>query len=137
MSVTPGAATRVDGTAIERGGRELGTIAPATQTATGRQAAGSSTASPLTTGVESREGAPARAPAGAAARVPAGAAAGAGTGTSLSEPLYGVHVVKSGEYLGKIAQMYGTTVATLREINGISGSLIEVDQQIRYPLPAN
>lgn len=54
-----------------------------------------------------------------------------------SEPLYGVYIVKSGDYLGRIAQTYGTTVATLQRINGIEGSLIEVDQRILYPLPAN
>lgn len=54
-----------------------------------------------------------------------------------NEPLYGTYVVQSGDYLGKIAETFGTTVARLQEINSISGSLIEIDQVIRYPLPAN
>ncbi len=54
-----------------------------------------------------------------------------------NEPLYGVYVVQSGDFLGKIATEFGTTVETLQRINGISGTLINVDQQIRYPLPAN
>ena len=52
-------------------------------------------------------------------------------------PLYGAYLVRSGDYLGKIAETYGTTVETLRSINNITGSLIEVDQEILYPLPAN
>lgn len=54
-----------------------------------------------------------------------------------NEPLYGVYVVQSGDFLGRIAQNYGTSVATLQQINGIEGSLIEIGQQIKYPLPAN
>jgi LysM repeat protein len=54
-----------------------------------------------------------------------------------SDPLYGSYLVKSGDYLGKIAETFGTTVETLRTINSISGSLINVDQEILYPLPAN
>lgn len=43
------------------------------------------------------------------------------------------HIVESGDYLQKIANLYGTDVATLRQINGISGSLIRVGQEILYP----
>ncbi|MFK7854513.1 MAG: LysM peptidoglycan-binding domain-containing protein [Granulosicoccus sp.] len=57
--------------------------------------------------------------------------------TQVAEPLYGSYLVKSGDYLGKIAQTYGTTVSELRRINNISGSIIEIDQEILYPLPAN
>lgn len=57
--------------------------------------------------------------------------------TQAAEPLYGSYRVKSGDYLGKIAQTFGTTVSELRRINNISGSLIEIDQEILYPLPAN
>lgn len=53
------------------------------------------------------------------------------------EPLYGVYRVRSGDYLGKIANEFGTSVATLRDINGIRGSTIQVGQEIRYPQPAN
>lgn len=51
--------------------------------------------------------------------------------------LYGTYTVVSGDYLSKIAQRYGTTVRTLQDINGISGSRIDVGQKLQYPLPAN
>ncbi len=46
----------------------------------------------------------------------------------------GSHEVRSGDYLGKIARQYGTDVQTLRDINGISGSVIQIGQEILYPL---
>lgn len=57
--------------------------------------------------------------------------------SSVDEPLYGLHVVVSGDTLSVLSQRFGTTVANLQSINGISGSLINVGQEIRYPLPAN
>lgn len=54
-----------------------------------------------------------------------------------NRPLYGTYTVVSGDYLSKIAQRYGTTVRTLQDINGISGSRIDVGQKLQYPLPAN
>ncbi len=48
---------------------------------------------------------------------------------------YGTYRVQGGDYLGLIAERHGTTVATLRELNGISGSTIQIGQSIRYPLP--
>ena len=51
--------------------------------------------------------------------------------------LLGSYTVVSGDYLSKIAQQFGTTVETLQEINNINGSLIEVGQEIQFPLPAN
>lgn len=60
-----------------------------------------------------------------------------GNANQPSEPLYGSYRVQSGDYLGKIAETFSTTVATLRSINNIDGSLIEIDQEILYPLPAN
>lgn len=54
-----------------------------------------------------------------------------------SGPLYGVYIVKQGDYLGKIALTYGTTVSTLLGINELPGTVIEIGQVIRYPLPAN
>lgn len=58
--------------------------------------------------------------------------------TTLSEnvqnPALGTHRVVSGDILGRIARQYNTDVETLRELNGISGSLIEVGQEILYPL---
>lgn len=53
---------------------------------------------------------------------------------NIQDPSLGTHRVVSGDFLGKIAQQYGTDVDTLRELNGISGSLIEVGQEILYPL---
>jgi len=46
----------------------------------------------------------------------------------------GTHQVQSGDYLGKIANQYGTDVQTLRELNNISGSIIQIGQKILYPL---
>ena len=57
--------------------------------------------------------------------------------TTETRELYGTYTVVSGDYLSKIAQRYGTTVRTLQDINGISGSRIDVGQKIKYPLPAN
>ena len=54
-----------------------------------------------------------------------------------AEPLYGLYRVQSGDYLAKIADTHGTTVDTLRSINKITGTLIQIDQEILYPLPAN
>ncbi len=56
---------------------------------------------------------------------------------NTGQPLYGTYEVKSGDTLSKIANIYGTTVDALRTINDISGSLITVGQNVRYPLPAN
>ncbi len=56
---------------------------------------------------------------------------------TTGQPLYGTYEVKSGDTLSKIANDYGTSVDALRTINDISGSLITVGQNIRYPLPAN
>lgn len=58
-------------------------------------------------------------------------------GTSSNELLYGVYVVQSGDYLFKIAQTVGTTVDTLQRINNLPDTVIDVGQQLRYPLPAN
>lgn len=52
-------------------------------------------------------------------------------------PPYGSYIVQSGDSLSLIAEQYGTTVSTLQEINGINGSLINVGQELRYPLPLN
>lgn len=53
--------------------------------------------------------------------------------TTQSQNL-GVHKVRPGDYLGKIAKQYGTDTQTLRNLNGISGSLIHVGEEILYPL---
>jgi LysM repeat protein len=57
--------------------------------------------------------------------------------TAINGPLYGSHIVISGDYLAKIAQQYGTTVETLQSVNSIVGTLIEVGDEIQFPLPAN
>jgi hypothetical protein len=41
------------------------------------------------------------------------------------------HIVQPGDTLSKIAQMSGVPMHTLRQINGISGSLIKVGQKLR------
>jgi len=46
----------------------------------------------------------------------------------------GTHEVRSGDYLGKIASQYNTDVQTLRDLNDISGSVIQIGQEILYPL---
>lgn len=61
---------------------------------------------------------------------------GSNTSDAGTAPL-GSYIVVSGDYLSKIAQRYDTTVQTLQEINNINGTLIEIGQEIRYPLPAN
>lgn len=52
-------------------------------------------------------------------------------------PLYGSYIVRSGDSLSLIAQRYGSSVAALQDINGISGTLIQIGQEVLYPLPAN
>jgi len=48
-------------------------------------------------------------------------------------PNLGTHLVQSGDYLGKIANQYNTDVQTLRKLNNISGSVIQIGQEILYP----
>ena len=43
----------------------------------------------------------------------------------------GIHVVKRGESLGAIAKRYGTTVARLKSLNGITGSRVIAGQTLR------
>jgi len=56
------------------------------------------------------------------------------TAETTSAPTLGLHTVQSGDYLGKIADQYGTDVQTLRELNNISGTIIQIGQEIFYPL---
>lgn len=44
-----------------------------------------------------------------------------------------VHTVKRGDTLYSISRNYGTTVAALRQVNGISGSLIRIGERISIP----
>jgi LysM repeat protein len=42
-----------------------------------------------------------------------------------------VYTVKSGDYLGKIAKQYGTTVAALKSLNNLSSDLIHIGQKLQ------
>ena len=44
-----------------------------------------------------------------------------------------VHTVKKGDTLYSISRNYGTTVTALRQVNGISGSLIRIGERISIP----
>lgn len=48
---------------------------------------------------------------------------------------YQEHVVFKGENLGRIAGRYGTTVETLKKINGMSGDQLKLGQKIKVPTP--
>lgn len=52
------------------------------------------------------------------------------------DPVFGIHRVRSGQSLSKLAVQYGTTVQTLQQLNGISGTTIFIGQELRYPLPS-
>ncbi|WP_394172554.1 peptidoglycan recognition protein family protein [Guptibacillus hwajinpoensis] len=45
-----------------------------------------------------------------------------------------IYEVKSGDYLWKISQIYGTTVKDLKLINGLQSDLIFVGQKLRVPI---
>jgi membrane-bound lytic murein transglycosylase D len=47
---------------------------------------------------------------------------------------WGRHVVQRGETLGHIARRHGTTVATLRQINGLRGDMIRAGRDLIVPL---
>ncbi|PAW87250.1 MAG: hypothetical protein B9S33_06680 [Pedosphaera sp. Tous-C6FEB] len=58
------------------------------------------------------------------------------TGGSKSAPAAaesGTYTVKSGDNLGKIAKSHGTTVAKLREANGLKTDQIKVGQKLKLP----
>ena len=84
------------------------------------------------------DAAPAALPAASGA-VPQGPVSPAGplVTEAAEDPAYGVHEVVGGDNLGAIAIRFGTSVATLREINGLDGTRILVGQRLRYPSPAN
>ena len=54
-----------------------------------------------------------------------------GGGPASNEVPAQLHVVQRGETLFTIARRYGTTVADVRALNGLSGDLISVGQQLR------
>ncbi len=66
-----------------------------------------------------------------------GITSSSGGSVTSSGPLFGEHEVVYGDYLGRIANNYGTSVNELRRINNLSGSNIIVGQKLKYPLPAN
>ena len=63
-------------------------------------------------------------------KVPAGAPAPAGSPAAHDESAY---IVKSGDFLGRIAAKYGTTVARIREVNGLDSDRIRVGQRLKIP----
>lgn len=46
-----------------------------------------------------------------------------------------VHVVKGGDTLGTIARQHGTTIATLKRLNGLKSDLVRVGQRLTVPEP--
>ncbi len=44
-----------------------------------------------------------------------------------------IYVVKAGDYLGKIAAAHGTTVAAIKQLNKLSGDVINIGQKLRLP----
>jgi LysM repeat protein len=48
----------------------------------------------------------------------------------------GVHIVVPGDTVSEIAAAYGTDVATLRDLNGITGNLIRIGQRLILPAGA-
>lgn len=77
------------------------------------------------------------APAPSPTSSPAPSSLPASSGTGGGEPLYGRHVIENGEYLGLLAERFGTSVATLQSINELDGTTILVGDELLYPLPAN
>lgn len=57
--------------------------------------------------------------------------------SAATEQALATYEVEAGDSLSTIASRFNTTVSELREINDIQGSLINIGQLLRYPLPAN
>lgn len=51
----------------------------------------------------------------------------------IREAAFKTHIVKSGEYLGLLANRYNTTVDELRSLNNLNGSTIFIGQKLVYP----
>lgn len=47
------------------------------------------------------------------------------------------HIVARGEYLGKIAQRYGTSVAAIKQANGMRGNTLRIGQRLKIPARSN
>jgi LysM repeat protein len=71
--------------------------------------------------------------------VPAPKRAVATTATTATAAAAGddarVHVVKGGDTLGTIARQHGTTIATLKRLNGLKSDLVRVGQRLTVPEP--
>lgn len=66
--------------------------------------------------------------------IPAATASSAKASSSASSaPQAGVHIVKSGDILGRIASQYGVKVADLKAANGLTSDKITVGQKLRIP----
>ncbi len=57
----------------------------------------------------------------------------ASTGSAAATDADGTYTVKSGDVLGSIAKRFGTTVAKLREANGLKTDQIKVGQKLKVP----
>lgn len=57
-----------------------------------------------------------------------GTSATAGTGSQA-----GIHVVKNGDILGRIARQYGVSVKELKAVNGLTSDKIKVGQKLKIP----
>jgi membrane-bound lytic murein transglycosylase D len=57
----------------------------------------------------------------------------AGVTPRASEPARLVHRVKRGETLSSIARLYRTTVASIRELNQLKGTVIRAGQRLKVP----
>ena len=60
-----------------------------------------------------------------------------GDNATANAPSYGDYYVQSGDSLSEIAEQYNTSVSQLQQINNLNGTVIQIGQQIQYPLPAN
>lgn len=100
-------------------------------------AAPASAADPVIGAVARENTATAARPASAPAPADAATALPASTRSNGDTALYGRYVIREGDYLGKLANRFGTSVATLQSINDLDGTTIHVGEELRYPLPAN
>lgn len=64
--------------------------------------------------------------------IPAASASGSKASAAAASQA-GVHVVKSGEILGRIANQYGVKVADLKAANGLTSDKITVGQKLKIP----
>lgn len=67
--------------------------------------------------------------------LPAPKRATAAAGAAAAEDNALVHVVKGGDTLGTIARQHGTTIATLKRLNGLKSDLVRVGQRLTVPEP--